>query len=50
VGANGAACWSGFEIGKLHLMANKGTSLKAICTCRKRSEESVRIRAKLDNC
>jgi hypothetical protein len=29
-------------------MATKGMSLKAICTSLKRSEESVKIRAKLD--
>lgn len=40
--------WTPTEIAKLHQMANKGMSLKAICTNLKRSEESVKIRAKLD--
>jgi DNA-binding NarL/FixJ family response regulator len=40
--------WTPTEIAKLHQMATKGMSLKAICTNLKRSEESVKIRAKLD--
>ncbi|MFY9341699.1 MAG: hypothetical protein WAT39_04375 [Planctomycetota bacterium] len=40
--------WTPNEIQKLHQMATKGMSLKAICTSLKRSEESVKIRAKLD--
>lgn len=40
--------WTPTEIQKLHQMANKGMSLKAICKALKRSEESVKIRAKLD--
>jgi DNA-binding NarL/FixJ family response regulator len=40
--------WTPSEIQKLHTMATKGMSLKAICTSLKRSEESVKIRAKLD--
>lgn len=40
--------WTPTEIQKLHQMANKGMSLKAICNSLKRSEESVKIRAKLD--
>ncbi|MCA3010231.1 MAG: hypothetical protein INH34_17800 [Phycisphaerales bacterium] len=40
--------WTPTEIQKLHMMANKGMSLKAICLALKRSEESVKIRAKLD--
>jgi len=40
--------WTPSEIQKLLQMATKGMSLKAICTALKRSEESVKIRAKLD--
>ncbi|MBL8747990.1 MAG: hypothetical protein JNK78_02445 [Planctomycetes bacterium] len=40
--------WTPSEIAKLHQMANKGMSLKQICTALKRSEESVEIRAKAD--
>lgn len=40
--------WTPTEIQKLHQMANKGMSLKAISKSLKRSEESVKIRAKLD--
>jgi DNA-binding NarL/FixJ family response regulator len=40
--------WTPLEIQKLHQMAAKGMSLKQICTNLKRSEESVKIRAKLD--
>jgi DNA-binding NarL/FixJ family response regulator len=40
--------WTPAEIQKLHQMAGKGMSLKAICQALKRSEESVKIRAKLD--
>jgi DNA-binding NarL/FixJ family response regulator len=40
--------WTPTEIQKLLQMATKGMSLKAICTNLKRSEESVKIRAKLD--
>jgi hypothetical protein len=40
--------WTPTEIQKLHQMANKGMSLKAICNSLTRSEESVKIRAKLD--
>lgn len=40
--------WTPTEIQKLHQMATKGMSLKAICKALERSEESVEIRAKLD--
>ena len=40
--------WTQTEIQKLHQMAGKGMSLKAICKSLKRSDESVKIRAKLD--
>lgn len=40
--------WTPSEIQKLHLMAVKGMSLKAIGKALKRSEESILSRAKLD--
>ncbi|BAF90138.1 hypothetical protein [Azorhizobium] len=40
--------WTYEEIQKLHTMAKKGMSLKAIAQGLTRSEESVKIRAKLD--
>jgi len=40
--------WTPSEISKLHLMAGKGMSLKAIGIALKRSEESILTRAKLD--
>jgi hypothetical protein len=40
--------WTPSEIQKLHHLAGKGMSLKAICAALKRSEESVEDRAKLD--
>jgi hypothetical protein len=40
--------WTPTEIQKLHLLASKGASLAAICKALTRSEESVKIRAKLD--
>lgn len=40
--------WTPSEIAKLHQMVAKGMSLKAICKSLTRSEESVKIRAKLD--
>lgn len=40
--------WTPSEIQKLHLMAGKGMSLKAIGKALKRSEESIQTRAKLD--
>ncbi len=40
--------WTPAEIAKLHQLAAKGMSLKAIATALTRSEESVKIRAKLD--
>jgi hypothetical protein len=40
--------WTPSEIQKLHQMAAKGMSLKAISKSLTRSEESIKIRAKLD--
>ena len=40
--------WRQDEIQKLHLLARKGMALKAIAKALKRSEESVKSRAKED--
>ena len=40
--------WRQDEIQKLHVLAGKGMSLKAIAKALTRSEESVKDRAKLD--
>ena len=40
--------WTTDEIQKLHLLAGKGMSLKAISKALTRSEESVEARAKQD--
>ncbi|MEQ9506650.1 MAG: hypothetical protein RLO80_10310 [Hyphomonas sp.] len=40
--------WTTDEIQKLHLLATKGMSLKAIAKALTRSEESVQARAKID--
>ena len=40
--------WRQDEIQKLHVLAGKGVSLKAIAKALTRSEESVKDRAKLD--
>ncbi len=40
--------WTSDEIQKLHLLAGKGMSLKAISKAMTRSEESIQARAKLD--
>lgn len=40
--------WTQDEIQKLHLLARKGMSLKAISKAMTRSEESIQIRAKAD--
>ena len=40
--------WRTEEIQKLHALAKKGMALKAIAKALKRSEESVKDRAKLD--
>jgi hypothetical protein len=40
--------WRRDEIQKLHLLAAKGLSLKALAKALTRSEESIRDRAKLD--
>ena len=40
--------WRQDEIQKLHVLAGKGMSLKAIAKALTRSEESVRDRARLD--
>ncbi len=40
--------WTPAEIAKLHHLASKGMSLRAISESLTRSEESVKIRAKLD--
>lgn len=40
--------WTSDEIQKLHLLARKGMALKALARALKRSEESVKDRAKLD--
>lgn len=40
--------WTSDEIQKLHLLAAKGMSLKAISKALTRSEESIQTRAKID--
>ena len=40
--------WTSDEIQKLHRLAGKGMSLKAISKALTRSEESIQARAKLD--
>ena len=40
--------WTQDEIQKLHLLAGKGLSLKAIAKALTRSEESIKTRAKSD--
>jgi hypothetical protein len=40
--------WTPDEVQKLHLLAGKGMSLKAISKALTRSEESVQARAKID--
>jgi hypothetical protein len=40
--------WTSDEIQKLHLLAKKGMSLKAISKALTRSEESIKDRAKAD--
>ena len=40
--------WTQDEIQKLHRLAGKGMSLKAISKAMTRSEESIQARAKLD--
>ena len=40
--------WTQDEIQKLHLLAGKGVSLKAISKAMTRSEESIQARAKAD--
>jgi hypothetical protein len=40
--------WKSEELQKLHLLAGKGMSLKAIAKALTRSEESVTERAKID--
>jgi hypothetical protein len=40
--------WKSEEIQKLHLLAGKGMSLKAVAKALTRTEESVKERAKLD--
>jgi DNA-binding NarL/FixJ family response regulator len=40
--------WTSDEIQKLHLLARKGMALKAISRALKRSEESVKDRARED--
>ncbi len=40
--------WTPTEISKLHQLAAKGMSLAAISKALTRSEESIKIRAKLD--
>ena len=40
--------WTSDEIQKLHVLARKGMALKAIGKALKRSEESIKDRAKLD--
>ena len=40
--------WRQDEIQKLHLLAGKGMSLKAVAKALTRSEESVKERAKMD--
>ena len=40
--------WTQDEIQKLHRLASKGMSLKAISKAMTRSEESIQVRAKQD--
>ncbi|GAM97606.1 hypothetical protein U91I_01233 [alpha proteobacterium U9-1i] len=40
--------WGSDELQKLHMMAKKGMSLKAISKALTRSEESIKDRAKAD--
>lgn len=40
--------WTQDELQKLHMFAKKGMSLKAISKSLKRSEESIKDRARLD--
>ena len=40
--------WKQEEIQKLHLLAGKGQSLRAIAKALTRSEESIQVRAKQD--
>ena len=40
--------WTQDEVQKLHLLAGKGMSLKAISKAMTRSEESIQTRAKQD--
>ena len=40
--------WTTYELQKLHTLAKKGMALKAIAKALKRSEESVKDRAKAD--
>jgi hypothetical protein len=40
--------WTEGEVQKLHLLAGKGMSLKAISKAMTRSEESIQARAKID--
>jgi DNA-binding NarL/FixJ family response regulator len=40
--------WKSEELQKLHLLAGKGMSLKAVAKALTRSEESVKERARLD--
>jgi hypothetical protein len=44
----GLAPWGSDEVQKLHQLAKKGMSLKAIAKALTRSEESVKTRAKAD--
>ena len=40
--------WRSDEIQKLHMLAKKGMSLKALSKALTRSEESIKVRAKAD--
>lgn len=40
--------WTAAEIQKLHMLAKKGTALKAIAKALTRSEESIKDRARAD--
>lgn len=40
--------WTSEEVQKLHMLAKKGMSLKAIAKAILRSEESIKARAKVD--
>lgn len=40
--------WKSDEIQKLHMLAKKGMSLKALAKALTRSEESIKVRAKAD--